>query len=78
MRLLECEREHPRREIIIYALYLYFLGLSFRDTSSKEAIQPLLFEEKKEEEVTCCYWKWVQRFNPKHVYCCKRECQQLF
>jgi putative transposase len=61
------ERERTYAEVIMYALYLYFLGLSFRDTS--KAIQPL-FEEKGRSHVAI--WKWVQRFNPKHVYCCKR------
>jgi putative transposase len=65
MSILERERTSP--EVIMYALYLYFLGLSFRDTS--KAIQPL-FEEKGRSHVAI--WKWVQRFNPKHVYCCKR------
>ena len=37
---------------------LYFLGLSFRDTSSK-AIQPL-FEEKVRRSYVAI-WKWVQR-----------------
>jgi len=32
------ERERTSAEIILYALYLYFLGLSFRNTS--KAIQP--------------------------------------
>jgi hypothetical protein len=49
---------------------LYFLGLSFRDTSSK-AIQQPLFEEKGRRSHVAI-WKWVQRLNPKHVYCCKR------
>ena len=51
----------------MYALYLYFLGLSFRNTS--KAIQP--FEEEGRSHVAI--WKWVQRFNPKRLYCCKRR-----
>ncbi len=50
----------------MYALYLYFLGLSFRNTS--KAIQP--FEQEGRSHVAI--WKWVQRFNPKRVYFCKR------
>jgi putative transposase len=61
------ERERTSTEIIMYALYLYFLGLSFRDTL--KAIQQL-FEEKGISHVAI--WKWVQRFNPKHVYCYNR------
>jgi hypothetical protein len=50
------ERERTSAEVILYALYLYFLGLSFRNTS--KAIQP--FEEKGRSHVAI--WKWVQRF----------------
>jgi len=46
--------------------YLYFLGLSFRNTS--KAIQP--FDVKGRSHVAI--WKWVQRFNPKRLYSCKR------
>lgn len=48
----------------MYALYLYFLGLSFRKTSM--AIEP--FEERSYVAV----WNWVQRFNPKQMFPCKR------
>jgi putative transposase len=60
------ERERTSAEVILYALYLYFLGLSFRNTS--KAIQP--FEVKGRSHVAI--WKWVQRFNPKRLYSCKR------
>jgi putative transposase len=49
---------------IMYALYLYFLGLSFRSTS--KAIEP--FEERSHVAV----WKWVQRFRPNRIYVRKR------
>ena len=48
----------------MYALYLYFLGLSFRSTS--KAIEP--FEERSHVAV----WKWVQRFRPNRIYVKKR------
>lgn len=48
----------------MYALYLYFLGLSFRSTS--KAIEP--FEERSHVAV----WKWVQRFRPNKIYVRKR------
>ena len=51
----------------MYALYLYFLGLNFRNTS--KAIQP--FQERGRSHVAI--WKWVQRFNPRRLYCCKRR-----
>ena len=61
------ERERISGDNNVCALYLYFLSLRFRYTS--KAIQPL-FEEKGRSHVAI--WKWVQRFNPKHVYCYKR------
>src|SRR6476620_5039609 len=64
MRLIE--RERTSTEVILYALYLYFLGLSLRSTS--KAIQP--FGEEGRSHVAV--WKWVQRFNPKRLYHCKR------
>jgi putative transposase len=43
------ERERTSTEVIMYALYLYFLGLSFRNTS--KAIQP--FEEEGRSHICC-------------------------
>ena len=61
------ERERTSAETILYALYLYFLGLSFRNTS--KAIQ-LLGKGRGRSHVAI--WKWVQKFNPRRLYCCKR------
>jgi putative transposase len=61
------ERDRTSAEVVMYALYLYFLGLSFRNTS--KAIQPF-GEEGRRSHVAI--WKWVQRFNPKLLYRCKR------
>ena len=60
------ERERTCAEVIMYALYLYFLGLSFRSTS--KAIQPF----GKEGRSHVAIWKWVQRFNPERLYHRKR------
>jgi hypothetical protein len=49
MRLFE--RERTSAEVILYALYLNFLGLSFRNTS--KAIQPFGREEGRKEPY--CY-----------------------
>jgi putative transposase len=59
------KRKNIRRISNVYALYLYFLGQSFRNTS--KALEP--FEEKKRSYVAV--WSWVQRFNPKIIYCRK-------
>jgi transposase-like protein len=61
------ERERTSAETILYALYLYFLGLNFRNTS--RAIRSF-GEDGRRSHVAI--WKWVQRFNPRHIYRCKR------
>jgi len=45
----------------MYALYLYFLGLSFRRTA--KALDP--FIEKRSHVAV---WNWVQLFNPNKFY----------
>jgi transposase-like protein len=60
MRIIE--RERTSEEIIIYALYLYFPGLSLRSTSKA-------FEEGRSHVAV---GKWVQKFNPRHLHQCKR------
>ena len=45
----------------MYALYLYFLGLSFRSTA--RALDP--FIEKRSHVAV---WNWVQLFNPNKFY----------
>jgi putative transposase len=48
----------------MYSLYLYFLGLSFRNVS--RAIE--LFIQRSHVAV----WKWVQKFDSKQIYQCKK------
>src|SRR6476659_3843438 len=55
----------------MYALYLYFHGLSFRNTS--KALEP--FREKRSH---VDIWNWVQRFNPKIIYSRKRRVTAFF
>lgn len=62
--MLISHRNRTSTFCIMYALYLYFLGLSFRSTS--KAIEP--FEERSHVAV----WKWVQRFRPNRIYVRKR------
>ena len=58
------ERERTSAEIVMYALYLYFLGLSFRNTA--RALEP--FAQRSHVAI----WEWEQKFDPKQVYPCKR------
>ena len=50
----------------MYSLYLYFLGLSLRNTSKALVI----FRDKKRSYVAV--WKWIQRFGSSHIYKRKR------
>ena len=52
----------------MYALYLYFLGLSFRNTS--KAIQPLFEENGRRSHVAI--WDWIQWFDSLQIYRRKR------
>ena len=52
--------------IIMYSLYLYFLGLSLRNTS--KALEP--FKDEKRSYVSV--WNWIQRFDSYHLYKRKR------
>lgn len=59
MRLL-LERERTSTWTVMYALYLYFLGLSFRSTA--RAIEP--FAERSHVAI----WYWVQKFGSIQIY----------
>jgi len=50
----------------MYSLYLYFLGLSKRNTSN--ASEP--FKDQKRSHVAV--WNWIQRFGSCHIYKRKR------
>ena len=59
------ERNKISTVIVMYSLYLYFLGLSLRNTS--KAL--IIFKDKKRSYVSV--WNWIQRFGSCHIY--KRE-----
>jgi transposase-like protein len=60
MRVL-LERESPSTWTVMYALYLYFLGLSFRSTA--RAIEPFA-----DEQSHIAIWYWVQKFGSIQIY----------
>jgi transposase-like protein len=60
------ERNRTSTIVIMYSLYLYFLGLSLRSTS--KAL--LIFRDKKRSYVSI--WKWIQRFSSSQIYKRKR------
>ena len=60
------ERNRTFTFIVMYSLYLYFLGLSLRNTSN--ALEP--FKNQKRSHVAV--WNWIQRFGSCHIYKRKR------
>jgi putative transposase len=60
------ERNRTFAFIVMYSLYLYFLGLSLRNTSN--ALEP--FKDQKRSYVSI--WNWIQRFGSCHIYKRKR------
>ena len=60
--LLRFVRNRTSTIIVMYSLYLYFLGLSLRNTS--KALE--LFQNQKRSYVAV--WKWIQRFGSLQIY----------
>ena len=56
------ERNRTSTIIVMYSLYLYFLGLSLRNTAN--ALEP--FKDQKRSHVAV--WDWIQRFGSCHIY----------
>jgi transposase-like protein len=60
------ERNRTSTFIIMYSLYLYFLGLSLRNTSKALVI----FGHETRSYVSV--WNWIQRFGSSQIYKRKR------
>ncbi|MGE3859476.1 MAG: DDE-type integrase/transposase/recombinase [Nitrososphaeraceae archaeon] len=60
------ERNRRSTFIVMYSLYLYFLGLSLRNTS--KAL--IIFKDDKRSHVSV--WNWIQRFGSLQIYKRKR------
>jgi putative transposase len=60
------ERTKTSTVIVMYSLYLYFLGLSLRNTS--KAL--IIFKDEKRSHVSV--WNWIQRFSEYQIYKRKR------
>ena len=52
--------------VVMYSLYLYFLGLSLRNTSKALDI----FDDEKRSHIAI--WNWIQRFGSCQIYKRKR------
>jgi putative transposase len=64
--LLKFIRNRTATVIVMYSLYLYFLGLSLRNTSKALVI----FRDEKRSHVAV--WNWIQRFGSLQIYKRKR------
>jgi len=60
------ERDRTSTIVVMYSLYLYFLGLSLRNTSKALVI----FKDNKRSHVSV--WNWIQRFAEYPIYKRKR------
>jgi putative transposase len=56
------ERDRTSTIVVMYSLYLYFLGLSLRNTSNALTI----FRDEKRSYVSV--WNWIQRFGSCQIY----------
>ena len=56
------ERNRTLTFIVMYSLYLYFLGLSLRKTSN--ALEPF----KNQQRSYVSIWNWIQRFGSSQIY----------
>ena len=56
------ERNRTSAIVVMYSLYLYFLGLSLRKTSKVLVI----FRDDKRRYVSV--WNWIQRFGSLQIY----------
>ncbi|HET9774320.1 MAG TPA: DDE-type integrase/transposase/recombinase [Nitrososphaeraceae archaeon] len=63
---IKFERNKTSSFIVMYSLYLYFLGLSLRNTSKALTI----FRDEKRSYVSI--WNWIQRFGSCQIYKRKR------
>ena len=66
MNKIKFERNKTSNYIVMYSLYLYFLGLSLRNTSKALVI----FRDDKRSYVSV--WNWIQRFGSCQIYKRKR------
>ena len=59
---IKFERNKTSTLVVMYSLYLYFLGLSLRNTS--KAL--IIFQNEKRSHVSV--WNWIQRFGSFQIY----------
>ena len=62
------ERNRTSTYVVMYSLYLYFLGLSLRNTSKALVI----FRDENKRRSYVSVWNWIQRFGSCQIYKRKR------
>jgi putative transposase len=62
------ERNRTSTYVVMYSLYLYFLGLSLRNTSKALVI----FRDENNKRSYVSVWNWIQRFGSCQIYKRKR------
>ena len=67
---MEYRRQRTKPKIIAYSLYLYFLGLSYRNTTAR-ALQRFV----KRSHVSI--WKWIQKYRPKKISSTKTKVSEF-
>ena len=60
--LIPCIRNRTSFEDITYGLYLYFLGLSYRNAAKA------LSSRIKKKRSHVAVWKWVQKYKPERIF----------
>jgi len=66
MNKIKFERNRTPDSIVMYSVYMYFLGLSLRNTSKALVI----FRDEKRSHVSV--WNWIQRVGSFQIYKRKR------
>jgi putative transposase len=66
---LEHHRQRTKPKDVAYSLYLYFLGLSYRNTAKALS----RFVHRSHVSI----WKWIQKNNPKKIFSSKRKIQEF-
>lgn len=62
---MEHQRQRTEPKDIAYSLYLYFLGLSYRNTA--RALDRFVHRSH------VSIWKWIQKYNPRKILSKKRK-----
>ena len=66
---MKYQRKRTKPKDIAYGLYLYFLGLSYRNTVKASS----RFVHRSHVSV----WKWVQKYKPKRVSCKRKKINEF-